>query len=221
MAPGTEARFALEPSAFGAAAPQALERLNPSSRGCDVVALALDLNPADPAAATALLRPFAGPRYRIHFWSGAFVVQEVAPQDGRARLCAGARRALSCGDTCARIGSRPMPPKKNPLNLNPLQLKTLTLLQALARLPGGHPPDESGAILVEDLPQPHGDHFHVGEAVAFTKDASGLGNVAVWVALERKGLIKSMFTLAALVTAEGLAYDTGMADQILHGAHHH
>ena len=25
-----------------------------------------------------------------------------------------------------------MPPKRNPLNLNPLQLKTLTLLQALA-----------------------------------------------------------------------------------------
>ena len=31
-----------------------------------------------------------------------------------------------------------MPPKRNPLNLNPLQLRTLTLLQALAREPG-HP----------------------------------------------------------------------------------
>jgi hypothetical protein len=30
-----------------------------------------------------------------------------------------------------------MPPKKNPLNLNPLQLKTLTLFQVLAELEGG------------------------------------------------------------------------------------
>ena len=29
-----------------------------------------------------------------------------------------------------------MPPKRNPLNLNPLQLRTLTLLQAIARIPG-------------------------------------------------------------------------------------
>ena len=29
-----------------------------------------------------------------------------------------------------------MPKKNNPLNLNPLQLRTLTLLQALAKLPG-------------------------------------------------------------------------------------
>ena len=28
-----------------------------------------------------------------------------------------------------------MPPKRNPLNLNPLQLRTLTLLQAIARIP--------------------------------------------------------------------------------------
>jgi hypothetical protein len=115
-----------------------------------------------------------------------------------------------------------MPAKKNPLNLNALQLKTLTLLQALAGLPGhGHPPDESGAILVDNLPQPHGDHFHVGHAVAFTRDATGLANVAVWVALERKGLIKSMFPMAALLTPAGLAYETGLADQILHHAHHH
>jgi hypothetical protein len=29
-----------------------------------------------------------------------------------------------------------MPPKQNPLKLNPLQLRTLTLLQALAGVPG-------------------------------------------------------------------------------------
>jgi len=115
-----------------------------------------------------------------------------------------------------------MATKKNPLNLNPLQLKTLALLQELARSPNhAHPADETGAILVENLPQPHGDHFHVGDAVAMTKDASGLGNVSVWIALERKGLIKSMFPAAAALTPAGLAYDTGMAEQILHRHHHH
>src|SRR5690348_2159956 len=104
-----------------------------------------------------------------------------------------------------------MPPKKNPLSLNPLQLKTLTLLQELARLPGhGRPAEESGAVLVSNLPRPHGDHFHLGEAVVLSRDATGLANAAVWVALERKGLIKSMFPAAALLTPAGLAYDTGL-----------
>lgn len=112
--------------------------------------------------------------------------------------------------------------KKNPANLNPLQLKTLTLLQELARSPAhAAPADAEGAVLVRDLPQPHGDHFHVGDAVAMTRDATGLGNAAVWVALERKGLIRSMFPLAAVLTPEGLAYDTGLADEILHRHHHH
>ncbi len=111
-----------------------------------------------------------------------------------------------------------MPTKKNPLNLNPLQLKTLTLLQELAR--SSAPPSPDGSIRVDDLPHPHGDHFHVGEAVAMTRDASGLQNAAVWVALERKGLVRSEFPIAVTVTAEGLAYETGLRDQILHRSHH-
>ena len=64
--------------------------------------------------------------------------------------------------------------KKNPLNLNALQLKTLTLLQELARSPEhATAADEPGAIIVRNLPQPHGDHFHVGAAVASTADAGG------------------------------------------------
>lgn len=115
-----------------------------------------------------------------------------------------------------------MPPKKNPLNLNPLQLKTLTLLQELAKSPRhAQPADEEGAITVTNLPQPHGDHFHVGEAMALTRDASGLGNVSVWTALERKGLMRSMFPFAAVLTAAGLAYETGLANQILHRGDHH
>jgi hypothetical protein len=114
-----------------------------------------------------------------------------------------------------------MPQKKNPLNLNALQLKTLTLLQELARLPNhGRPAQEPGAVIVTNLPQPHGDHFHIGDAVVATRDATGLANPAAWAALERKGLIKSSFPVAAVLTAEGMAYDTGLAGTLLHRAHH-
>jgi hypothetical protein len=113
-----------------------------------------------------------------------------------------------------------MATKKNPLNLNPLQLKTLTLLQELARLPGHHQPGEAGVVLVTNLPRPHGDHFHLGDAVVRSRDASGLANEAAWVALQRKGLIKSMFPTAAVLTPEGLGYDTGLAAEILHRADH-
>lgn len=114
-----------------------------------------------------------------------------------------------------------MPKKHNPLNLNPLQLKTLTLLQALAKLPDhGTAADEPGAIMVNNLPHPHGDHFHLGHYVVLARDATGLQNPAAWTALERKGLIKSMFPMAAIVTATGMGYDTGLSDQILHGSNH-
>ena len=110
-----------------------------------------------------------------------------------------------------------MPPKRNPLGLNPLQLKTLTLLQHLAQSEDHvlrREPD--GSVLVAGIPAPHGDHFHLGDAVVLSRDATGLGNPAAWTALERKGLIRSHFPDAAIVTESGLAYDTGLADQILH-----
>ncbi len=114
-----------------------------------------------------------------------------------------------------------MPPKKNPLNLNPLQLKTLTLLQELARLPDhGRPAGEAGEVLVANLPHPHGDHFHIGAAVVLSRDATGLANPAAWAALERKGLIRSMFPRAAILTAAGIAYETGLGEAILHRGDH-
>ena len=110
-----------------------------------------------------------------------------------------------------------MPPKQNPLNLNPLQLRTLTLLQALARLEGhGRPAEEEGHVIVTGFPGQHGDHFHLGDAVVAARDASGLHHEAAGVALERKGLMKSMFPMAAVLTPAGLGYDTGLADKILH-----
>jgi hypothetical protein len=112
--------------------------------------------------------------------------------------------------------------KKNPLNLNSLQLRTLTLLQALSTLPDhGRPADaEPGSMIVSNLPHPHGDHFHMGPWVVVARDATGLANEAAWVALERKGLIKSMFPMACVITAAGMGYDTGLKDEILHGTDH-
>ena len=114
-----------------------------------------------------------------------------------------------------------MPPKRNPLGLNPLQLKTLTLLQELARI-AGKPAgaDEPGGLAVSELPSLHGDHFHLGEAVVAARDATGLRNASVWAALERKGLIRPKLPEAVVLTPLGQEYDTGLRDSILHRAEH-
>jgi hypothetical protein len=114
-----------------------------------------------------------------------------------------------------------MPPKNNPLKLNPLQLRTLALFQELAR----HPElatrnEETGEVFLSQIPHAHGDHFHIGHKVVASRDATGLTNPAVWVALERKGLARGNFPNALVLTRDGLAYDTGIAHQILHGADH-
>jgi hypothetical protein len=114
-----------------------------------------------------------------------------------------------------------MAKKRNPLNLNPLQLRTLTLLQALASLPDhGKPGEEAGSVVVSNLPHPHGDHFHLGHWAVRARDATGLANEAAWIALERKGLIRSMYPMACVVTAAGIDYDTGIRGEILHGSDH-
>jgi LmbE family N-acetylglucosaminyl deacetylase len=114
-----------------------------------------------------------------------------------------------------------MPPKRNPLNLNPLQLKTLTLLQELARIAGKPDAEEEpGGLAITQLPDPHGDHFHLGEAVVAARDATGLRNPSVWAALERKGLIRPKLPQAVILTARGQEYETGLRDSILHRAEH-
>ncbi len=115
-----------------------------------------------------------------------------------------------------------MPAKANPLSLNPLQLRTLALLQAMARLPGlATPLPDTGAIFLAQIPHPHGDHFHIGERVVAARDASGLQNPSVWAALERKGLVKGNFPFALTLTKEGLEYDTAPASGILREGGHH
>ena len=115
-----------------------------------------------------------------------------------------------------------MPPKRNPLNLNALQLKTLTLLQELARAAGKPTTEEedAGGLAITELPHAHGDHVHVGEAMVAARDATGLRNPSVWAALERKGLIRPKLPEAVILTALGQEYDTGLRDAILHRAAH-
>ena len=115
-----------------------------------------------------------------------------------------------------------MTSRPNPLKLNPLQLRTLTILQELAHDPShALPPDPDGAVAITNLPHPHGNHFHVGHFVVSTKNATGLFNEAVWKALERKGLAKAAYPQVIALTPEGRDYKTGIRGEILHGSDHH
>lgn len=113
-----------------------------------------------------------------------------------------------------------MPPKTNPLKLNPLQLRTLTLLQGLATLPTNAVREANGEVTITRFPQPHGDHFHLGNAVVATKDTTGLFNEAVWNALARKSLARVDWPHRITLTLDGLTYQTGLAGEIFHAANH-
>lgn len=113
-----------------------------------------------------------------------------------------------------------MTPKKNPLGLNALQLKTLTVLQQMASSERHATQGEDGAISVGNFPPPHGDHYHIGDAVVMGRDMTGLQNPAVFTALERKGLLGAAAFGRVTVTPAGLGYDTGAeAKTILHRGH--
>ncbi len=109
-----------------------------------------------------------------------------------------------------------MPPRINPKRLNPLQLKTLALLQALAKNADAARHEPDGAVTVFRFPAPHGDHFHIGADVVLRRDANGLFMAAPWQALARKGLAVTDFPRSITLTPEALAYETGVCDQILH-----
>ncbi|UCH73228.1 MAG: hypothetical protein JSU82_12805 [Rhodospirillales bacterium] len=115
-----------------------------------------------------------------------------------------------------------MPPRNNPLKLNKLQLKTLAILQELAADPTIARRDAtSGGTQISAIPAPHGDHFHVGTKLVLARDATGLANEGVWMALIRKGLAgAAAFPHTIVLTPAGLGYDTSEAGQILHGADH-
>jgi hypothetical protein len=112
-----------------------------------------------------------------------------------------------------------MPPKRNPLKLNALQLKTLAILQALAAPEDGAAAPE-GDRPIPRLPPAHGNHFHVGEHIVMGSDATGLHNPSVWAALIRKGLIGGEPPVSLTLTPAGAAYNTGVADKVLHSHDH-
>lgn len=110
----------------------------------------------------------------------------------------------------------------SPIKLNPLQAKTLAILQELARHPeSSSARTDDGEVLITAFPHIHGDHFHVGGAVVAARDATGLQNESVWKALERKGLARSMYPLGIALTRDGLTFVTGIEDQVLMRVPHH
>ena len=113
-----------------------------------------------------------------------------------------------------------MPPKVNPSKLNPLQLRTLTLLQAIAQIPGASNPTPEGDTAITQFPHAHGDHFHLGDATVRASDATGLENENVWNALGRKGLIKAEWPHQIALTPDGLSYETGLADEMFNRSGH-
>lgn len=114
-----------------------------------------------------------------------------------------------------------MAPRKNPLKLNALQLKTLTVLQVMARDPNvaAAADEETGDIHIAEMPSPHGTHFHVGQGIVMARDATGLGNPSVFEALGRKGLIRPAFPRGVLLTPAGADYETGLHDKIILNNH--
>jgi hypothetical protein len=110
--------------------------------------------------------------------------------------------------------------KANSAKLNPLQARTLTLLQAIARLPGATAPQPDGTVQILQFPQMHGDHFHLGNATVMKSDATGLENQAVWNALSRKGLIQAEWPNQIALTPDGLGYNTGSYDILRAGGGH-
>ncbi len=104
--------------------------------------------------------------------------------------------------------------------LNPLQARTLTLLQAIARVPGAAIQNPDGTVVIKQFPNAHGDHFHLGEAVVDGKNATGLYNEAVWNALSRKGFAVTDYPHQIMLTREGMSHDTGLAGEILRRGGH-
>ncbi len=114
-----------------------------------------------------------------------------------------------------------MPQKTKPVKLNPLQSKTLVLLQILAKDPDSSSPVEgSQDIRITRLPHAHGNHMHVGDFVVSSKDASGLTNPSVWIALARKGMIRDNWSDEIMLTGQGLAFSTGLEDRFLSVSDH-
>lgn len=106
------------------------------------------------------------------------------------------------------------------LKLNGLQGRTLALMQELATdddLSSEHP---DGGRVIHAVPEPHGNHAHIGRLVVSSRFASGLMNENVWRALERKGLIEGQYPFEVRILPEGLAFETGIREKMLEESDH-
>jgi hypothetical protein len=74
-------RFVLKGSPFDSGVVHELGRLNETRPGCDVVAIALNLNPKNPAdrEAARAATPFRGPGFHLQEWPSSFVVRRINP----------------------------------------------------------------------------------------------------------------------------------------------
>ncbi len=103
---------------------------------------------------------------------------------------------------------------KKAISLNSLQSRTLALFQELAKSPKTSSHVEgSDEIAIALMPEPHGNHVHIGRFVVSAKEASGFSNEKVWTALERKGLARSDFPFKIILTRKGQEFDTGLAQE--------
>ena len=109
-----------------------------------------------------------------------------------------------------------MPQKRNPLNLNALQLRTLTLLQEMARLGGKQAAGKTPNPAASRLPRSARawGSFPSRRGACRARHATGLRNPAVFAALERKGLIQPKSPEAVILTG-GPGIRTGSRDTIL------
>jgi hypothetical protein len=74
-------RFVIRDSNFDAGIVRELGQLNETHPGCDVVAIALNLDPKRPEDREAALAdtPFRGPGFHLEQWPTAFVVRRISP----------------------------------------------------------------------------------------------------------------------------------------------
>ncbi len=104
--------------------------------------------------------------------------------------------------------------KEKPTKLNALQRRTLALFQELAKTSETSSViDGTDEISIMYLPQPHGNHVHIGNFVISSKEASGIHNEKVWQALERKGLARSEFPMRIILTVRGQNFETDFNDK--------
>ena len=107
------------------------------------------------------------------------------------------------------------------IKLNPLQTRTLALLQELAQDSDVSMPVPDGGVAIMQMPHAHGNHIHIGRATVSARDASGLSNKAVWQVLERRGLIRdSDFPNRLILTEQGAAFSTGLSEKLLAASDH-